>query len=168
MNTVVPATLFLLGLGFLAANVRLGVELARFRRLRPSAVLTWPAERPPYYGLVLTLGVVLGVLLFVELAVQGRHPREVFGEAMMFLYYGYGAPLSRRIQRGFYHDGIWSDSGYVPYGKIDGLRWREGSRLTLVLVDRVRRMARLLIVPEPHYGAARRLLHDRGVSYEDV
>jgi hypothetical protein len=54
----------------------------------------------------------------------------------------------------------------VPYWKIDGLRWKEGDEVTLVLIDRVRRMARLLVVPVPLYGAARRILRDRLASYE--
>lgn len=160
------AVLFLLGLGFLVANMRLITELVRYRRLRPSALLTWPGRRPPFYGLLLTLGVVLGVLVFVKLAVQERQARDVFGEGMMFVYYGYALPLSRRIGRGFYRDGIWSESGFVPYWKIDGLRWKEGEEVTLVVIDRVRRMARLLVVPQPLYGAARRILRDRLASHE--
>lgn len=158
--------LLVLGFGFLVANLRLGLELVRFRRLRRSALLTWPPRKPPFYGLVLTLGVVLGVLVFVKIVIQERAPSEVFGEGMMFLYYGYAVPLSRRIGRGFYRDGIWSDSGFVPYWKIDGLRWKEGDEVTLVLIDRVRRMARLLFVPQHLYGAARRMLRDRLETHE--
>lgn len=165
---VLSLVLLLLGFGFLIANLRLGAELVRYFRLRSSALLVWPGKRPPFYGLALTLGVVLGVLVIVKLVVQNRPPRDVFGEGMMFLYYGYAIPLSRRIRRGFYRDGVWSDSGFVPYWKIDGLRWKEetGEQLTLVLIDRVRKMARLLSVPLPMYGAARRLLRDRLASHE--
>ena len=86
---------------------------------------------------------------------------------MMFVYYGYLVPLRRRIGRGFYRDGIWAETGFLPYWKIDGLRWKEGAdELTLVAIDRVRRMARLLVVPQPLYGAARRILRDRLASHE--
>ena len=163
---VLSLVLLVLGVGFLAANVRVGAELVRYFRLRSSALLTWPGPRPPFYGLVLTLGVVLGVLVFVKVAIQDRPARDVFGEGMMFVYYGYAVPMRRRIGRGFYRDGIWSESGFVPYWKIDGLRWKEGDQITLVLIDRVRRMARLLVVPQPLYGAARRLLRDRLASHE--
>src|SRR5688500_7547068 len=135
--------------------------------MKKLAVLTWPGRRPPFYGLVLTLGVVLGVLVFVKLVVQGRPPRDVFGEGMMFVYYGYAVPLSRRIGRGFYRDGIWSETGFLPYWKIDRLSWKEGAdELTLVVIDRVRKMARLLVVPQPLYGEARRILRDRLSSHE--
>lgn len=166
MYHVLSLVLLVLGFGFLVANLRLLAELVRWLRLRPSALLTWPGRRPPFYGLILTLGVALGILVFVKLAVQERPPLDVFGEGMMFLYYGYALPLSRRIGRGFYRDGIWSESGFVPYWKIDGLRWKEGDEVTLVLIDRVRKMARLLVVPQPLYGAARRLLRDRLASHE--
>lgn len=166
MYDVLSTILLVLGFGFLVANARLALEFIRYRRLRQTALLTWPGPRPPFYGLVLALGVTLGVLVFVKLAVQERPPRDVFGESMMFLYYGYLVPLSRRIGRGFYQDGIWSESGFVPYWKIDGLRWKEGEQLTLVVIDRVRKLARLLVVPEPLYGAARRVLRDRLATHE--
>lgn len=166
MYDVLSAILLVLGFGFLVANVRLSLEVIRYLRLRRSALLTWPGRKPPFYGLVLTLGVTLGILVFVKLAVQERPPRDVFGEGMMFVYYGYLVPLSRRIGRGFYKDGIWSESGFVPYWKIDGLRWKEGEELTLVVIDRVRKLARLLVVPEPLYGAARRVLRDRLATHE--
>mgnify|MGYP003576291928 CR=1 FL=1 len=166
MYEILSLVLLVLGFGFLVANLRLAAELVRYLRLRRSAVLTWPGRRPPFYGLILTLGVALGVLVFVKVVIQERPPRDVFGESMMFVYYGYLVPLSRRIGRGFYRDGVWSDSGFVPYWKIDGLRWKEGEQLTLVLIDRVRKMARVLFVPEPLYGAARRVLRDRLASHE--
>lgn len=166
MYDLLSTILLVLGFGFLAANVRLAGEFIRYLRLRRSALLTWPGRKPPFYGLVLALGVTLGILVFVKLAVQERPPRDVFGEGMMFLYYGYLVPLSRRIGRGFYRDGIWSESGFVPYWKIDGLRWKEGEELTLVVIDRVRKLARLLVVPEPLYGAARRVLRDRLATHE--
>jgi hypothetical protein len=166
MYNVLSLVMLVLGFGFLVANLRLMAEHIRYFRIKSTALLVWPAKAPPFYGLILTLGVVLGVLIFVKLAVLERMPREVFGESMMFVYFGYAVPLSRRIGRGFYRDGIWSDSGFVPYWKIDGLRWKEGEEITLVLIDRVRRMARVLAVPLPLYGAARRLLRDRLASHE--
>ena len=166
MYNVLSLVMLVLGFGFLVANLRLMAEHIRYFSIKSTALLVWPAKAPPFYGLILTLGVVLGILIFVKLAVLERMPREVFGESMMFVYFGYAVPLSRRIGRGFYRDGIWSDSGFVPYWKIDGLRWKEGEEITLVLIDRVRRMARVLAVPLPMYGAARRILRDRLATHE--
>ena len=158
--------LFILGIGFLVANVRLLLQVARFVRLKSSAVLTWPGRRPPFYGLLLGLGAVLSVLIVYKLAVLQVHPTRVFGETMMLVYYGYAVPLSQKIGRGFYEDGIWSDGGFVPYSTIGGLAWREGEQVTLVLIDRMRQFGRKLTVPESYYGAARRLLRDKIAAHD--
>ncbi len=92
----------------------------------PSAVLTWPGRRPPFYRLLLMLGAILSVLIVYKLAVLRLHPVQVFGETMMLVYYGYAVPLGLKIGRGFYTTGIWSDGGFVPYPRIGGLAWREG------------------------------------------
>jgi len=112
------------------------------------------------------IGVALGLLIAFKLLIQGRSPLQVFGEGMMFLYYAYAIPLSLRIARGFYQDGILIDSGFVPYARIGGLTWREDDQVTLVVVDRIRRLARSLIVPQEYYSEARRLLHDKIASHD--
>ena len=85
----------------------------------------------------------------------------------MFVYYGYLLPLSRRIGRGFYEDGIWADSGFIPYNEVGGISWREGEhQVTLILISRLRNLARRLTVPGDNYGAARRLLRDKIGEHE--
>ena len=158
--------LFLLGVGFLLANLRLLYQFVRFVRLKSSAILIWPGRRPPFYGLLLVLGAVLSLLIVYKLAVLRVHPTRVFGEAMMLVYYGYAVPLSLKIGRGFYEDGIWSDGGYVPYSTIGGLAWREGEQLTLVLIDRMRQFGRKLSVPDSYYGAASRVLRYKIAAHD--
>ena len=162
MNAL-PQLLFVLGVGFLVADVRLFLQFLHFRRLRSSALLTWPGRRPPFYGLLLVLGATLSILIVYKLVVLRMHPVDVFGETMMLVYYGYAVPLSLKIGRGFYEDGIWADAGFIPYSRIGGLSWREGQgeSVTLVLIYRMRAFARQLNVPHIHYGAARRLLRDK-------
>jgi hypothetical protein len=75
-------------------------------------------------------------------------------------------PLSLRIGRGFYADGIWSENGFVPYWKIGAVSWREGPETALVIVSRLRNLARRLIVPGVHYAAARRLLRDKIAAHD--
>jgi hypothetical protein len=85
----------------------------------------------------------------------------------MFVYFGCLVPLSRRIGRGFYRDGIWADSTFIPYSEVGGLSWREGEHaVALVDMSRVRNLARKLAVPLEHYGAARRLLRDKIGEHE--
>jgi hypothetical protein len=163
---VLSGALFVLGVGFAAANLRLFVQFLRYLRLRRTAVLTWTGPRPAYYGFLLGLGAVLGLLVVYNLAVLMRHPAQLFGETMMLLYYGYAIPLSLQIKRGFYEDGIWAEGGFLKYGQIGGLTWREGPPLALVLSYRDRPMARRLLVPPQHYAAARRLLRDRIESHD--
>jgi len=152
-------TLTVLGAGFLVANIRLILDYLRFVRRRRAAVLSWPSPVPPYYGTKLAIGVAVGFLLFYKLVVLHR---QVFGESMMFLYYAYLVPLSLRIRRGFYEDGIWADSSFIPYNEVGGLSWREGrDTVSLIVISRLRNLARRLAVPLEHYGAARKLLRDK-------
>jgi hypothetical protein len=161
-----PRILILLGVGFLVANVRLLIQLVRFFRIRSSAVLTWPGRTPPYYWMFLLVGALLGLVILCKLAVLRLHPINVFGESMMLVYYSYAQPLSLKIGRGFYEDGIWADGGFVPYSQIGGLMWREGEQITLVVLFRMRSFARRLVVPDSHYGAARRVLRDKIAAHD--
>lgn len=156
-----PRVLFVFGLGFLAANLKVTADLLRYQWRKRFALLTWQNPKPRYYGLNLALGVVLGLLLAYKLFVMRRQPDQLFGEAMMFLYYGYAFPLSVRISRGFYRDGVWSDSGFMRWTQISAVSWKDDGRITLILISQFRNIARRLDVPGPLYGQARRVLRDR-------
>ena len=163
MQPVLTGVLLLLGFGFLIANTRLLFEYLRFRRLRRGALLVWQGPKPPYYGMALAIGVMLGILVMVKLYLH----RQVFGESMMFLYYAYLFPLSRTIGRGFYQDGIWAETDFIKYNEIGGVSWREEEHeVTLIVISRLRNLARRLIVPGDKYGAARRLLRDKIGEHE--
>jgi len=156
---LVRTTLRVLGVGFLIANAWLIVEYVRFLKRRSHALLTWPAPRPPYYSLMIGIAVATGLLMFFKVIVLHQ---EAFGEMMMFFYYGYMTPLSRRIGRGFYEDGIWADSTFIPYNEVGGISWREGEHsVSLIIISRLRNLARRLAVPPEYYGEARRLLRDK-------
>jgi hypothetical protein len=163
---VAPQVLLFLGVGFLIANLRIGLDIFRFLRRRSSAVLTWRGSKPRYYGMQLGLGVVLGILLVYDTVILHRPAPQLFGVAMMFVYYGYAITISRWIGRGFYADGIWSESGFVPYGKIGAVAWREGEEIALIIVSRLRNLASKLIVPGTHYAASRRLLRDKIAAHD--
>ena len=159
VQPILTWVLLLLGVGFLIANIKLGVDYSRYRRLRRGALLTWPGPKPPQYAMMLALGVALGLLVFTKLFILRR---QAFGEAMMCLYYAYFVPKSRTIGRGFYEDGIWADNAFIPYHEIGGISWREGEgEVALIIISRLRNLARRLKVPGDKYGAARRLLRDK-------
>jgi hypothetical protein len=156
---LVTSALLLLGFGFLIANAKLAYDYVRFLRRRRSALLTWRIPKPPQYTFALGLGVALGLLVFVKLVLIRR---QAFGEAMMFAYYAYFFPMSLTIARGFYEDGIWADNAFIPYQEIGGLSWREDEhQISLIVISRLRNLARRLNVPGDKYGAARRLLRDK-------
>jgi hypothetical protein len=136
-------------------------ELVRFRLRTTSALLVWENPKPRYYGFALALGAVLGMLVAVKIFILGRSPGQLFGEVMMLLYYGYAFPLSTRIARGFYRDGVWSDSGFMPWRQISAVSWKEEGGVTLVLISHFRSIAKRLAVPGPLYGQARRVLRDK-------
>ena len=173
VETIIAATFLLLGAGFLVANARLGVQYLRFVKRRRRALLTWRGLKPPYYVMQLAIGVFLGVILIYNVARVYRVYRgfrvdsRIFGQAMMFLYYAYLFPLSRSIARGFYEDGIWTESAFVPYQDVGGITWREGEHeVVLVVTSRLRNLARRLIVPMSEYGGARRLLRDKIAKHD--
>jgi hypothetical protein len=163
---LLPRLLVLLGLGFFVANLRLLFQFVRFSRLRSSALLIWPGRKPPFSRLLFGLGAILSLLIVYKLVVLQMELVNVFGETMMLVYYAYAVPLSLKIGRGFYEDGIWADAGFIPYSRIGGLTWREGEQVTLVLIYRMRAFARRLVVPDIHYGAARRLLRDKIATHD--
>jgi len=86
--------LYVLGAGFLFFNLHLFFQYFRNRALQRSALVTWAAPRPPLYRLFLWVGAVLAIVIFYKLAVLKLHPRFVFGETMMLVYYVYAMPLA--------------------------------------------------------------------------
>jgi hypothetical protein len=155
-----------LGVGFLVFNLYLFFQYFRNRRLQRSALVTWPPPRPPLYRLFLWVGAVLAIVIFYKLAVLKLSPVNVFGETMMLIYYVYAMPLGLQIRRGLYEDGIWTDGGFISYGNIGGLTWREGANPTLVILYRWRSFARKLLVPRTLYGEARKVLRDKIAQHE--
>ncbi len=161
-----PQVLFVFGVGFFFANLKVVFDLVRFRLRKSASLLTWQNPKPPFYGFSLGLGVVLGLLLAFKLFVQRRSVDQLFGETMMFVYYGYALPLSTRIARGFYRDGVWADTGFMPWKQISAVTWREEGGVTLILISRVRHIARRLQVPGDMYGQARKLLRDKVKAHD--
>ena len=54
----------------------------------------------------------------------------------------------------------------MPNAAIGGLSWREAKDITLVVIYRLRTVARPLSVPHKHYAEVRRLLRDRIASHQ--
>ena len=178
LDALLGHILLLFGIGFLIANIRLGLELLRWIRRRRTALLVWPAPKPPFYAMSLGIGMMLGLLILLKayLALRtdqtiaewfGRFASDAFGELMMFVYFGYMLPLSTRITRGLYADGLWTDTGFIPYEQVGGISWRAGEPPTLVVISRLKSLARHMEVPMLALGEVRRLLRDK-ISSHDI
>ena len=159
--------LFFFGVGFFVANLKVGVDLLRYLRRKRSALLIWQNPKPRYYHFSLVLGVVLVGLFGFKLFVQHREMKTLLGEAMMSVYYVFAVPLSTKIARGFYQDGIWADTGFMRWSQISAVTWKEeGAAVTLILVSHLKSIARHVSVPGYLYGQARRLLRDKVQAHD--
>jgi hypothetical protein len=148
------------GFGFLAADAWAIAAQLRYWHRRRTALLTWPARRPPFFRMQLAIGAALACLFAYNLLVRSGAVEQTFGLGAMLLYYAYVVPMSTRIERGFYRDGVWGDRRFIRYGRIGGLAWREAEEPELLLALRDGATAARLSVPGHFYGEARRVLRD--------
>jgi len=79
----------------------------------------------------------------------------------LFAWDGLVVPLTLRIHRGLYQEGVWADTRFLPYGKIGRMAFVERPEIVLVLVPRSGSRALRLPVPASEYGAVRRVLEDK-------
>jgi hypothetical protein len=152
--------LLLFGLGFLVANLLGLAEQVAYWRRRRAALLTWPGRRPPLYHMQVGIGITLALLLIYDLVLRPGALEQTFGVGMMCVYYAAVVPMSARIERGFYRDGVWGDRRFVRYKTVGAISWREEPEPVLVLASRKGQSAARLAVPGHMFGAVRRLLRD--------
>jgi len=131
-----------------------------FLKVRPTAVLTWPVRRPTHFPLLLALGAVAAALAVIN-GTLDRPFHHVYSQGVMAVYFMVMVPLSARIQLGFYRDGVWADAGFLPYGKIGRLAFREAPEIVLVMVPRGGSGPFRLPVPSSEYGAVRKILEEK-------
>jgi hypothetical protein len=155
-------TLALLGLGlyFSVLLVRGLFGYLRFRRVRPTAVVTWPVGRPRSFRLLLGLG-VLGAVLSVLPGYLTRPLYHVFGLGVMALYFIFMVPLATRIHLGLYRDGVWAEAGFLPYADIGRMAFHEEPDIVLFLLPRGRSAPFRLPVPRAEYGTVRKVLEEK-------
>jgi hypothetical protein len=157
--------LFLFGVGFLAANLVTAWVCVRDWRRRRRAVLAWRMPPPRFASLPALIAAGLGIVIVYKLIVLRWPVWRLFGEAMMLTYYGYLYPVSLRLKRGFFEDGVRLDRGFVRWTGITGMTWRHEGPPVLVVAHGHQR-AGLLSVPLDQLGPARRLLRDRIAAHE--
>ncbi|HEY7513546.1 MAG TPA: hypothetical protein VIC87_03665 [Vicinamibacteria bacterium] len=157
----------LLGLVFAGLGVYFGVLLLRgllgylhFRRLLPTALLTWPVPRPRAGRLLFSLG-LLSLAITALNGYMARPLHHVASLGLMALYFLLMVPLAGRIRLGFYEEGVWADAGFLPWGRIARMAFREHPDIVLILLPRGGRGSFRLPVPADEYGAARKLIEEK-------
>jgi len=160
-------TVGLLGMGlyFAALIARSLSRYARFRRVRPTALVSWPVPRPKNLGLLLALGVLAAFVAVLNGAMQ-RPWHDVLSQALVAVYFILVVPLSLRIEWGCYAQGVWADGGFLPYADIRQMAFREVGAIVLVLVRRSGAVPFRMLVPPSEYGAVRRVLEDKARNRE--
>lgn len=160
-------TIGLIGMGLYFAVLIAGSlrTYVRFRRLRPTALVTWPIPRPPNLGLLLGLGVLAAFVAALNGALA-RPWHNVLSQALVAVYFILVVPLSLRIQWGCYAHGVWADGGFLPYAEIRRMSFREMGAIVLVLVPRHGAVPFRMLVPPSAYGAVRRVLEDKARAHE--
>jgi hypothetical protein len=154
-----------LGLAFL--GVYFAIQLARgiagylrYRRVAPTALVTWPTPRPALLPLLTGLG-VLGAVLAVLNASKGRPVLHVVGLTLMAVYFLGMVPLARRIRLGVYRDGVWAHRGFLGWGDVARIAFVEGPPIVLLLKPRRSGVSYKLPVPGEEYGTVRKVLEEK-------
>jgi hypothetical protein len=153
-------TVLLVGIG-VYFSVLLARGLAgylRFRRMRGSAVLTWRARRSFHFALA--LGAVSLAVAILNTSLD-RPFLHLYGQYATAAYFILMVPLSGRIRLGLYRDGVWADTGFLPYARIGRMAFREGPEIVLLLLQRGAARAFRLVVPPEEYGAVRKVLEEK-------
>jgi hypothetical protein len=152
----------LLGLGIYFA-VQLGRGLIAYRRyvrLSPTAVVTWPAPRPPLAAWLFVLGLVgAGTAAFN--AWMQRPLFHVLGLALMAAYFLVMVPLDLRIRQGVYRDGVWADRGFLRWADVARVAFVETPSIVLLMQPRRGGASFRLPVPAGEYGMVRKLLDEK-------
>ncbi len=173
MSSVLDLTFIGLAGLFTVWNVFFLARYARYRRLMPTAELTWRLSRPWFYNMCIGIGFFMVSMTALSLFVLDRPILSSVAQGLMAIYYTIAFPLSFQIQRGFYQSGIWFDRSFVPYTKVRRLGWREQPDIVLIVTKETGLMEQdyaRLRVPKEHYGEARRILashiDDQSLSVE--
>lgn len=157
----------LIGVGLAGLGLYFAVQLARglagyrrYRRVLPTAILTWEPPPPAQLRWLTALG-VLGAVTAALNAARQRPWYHVLGLGLMAAYFLVLVPLARRIRLGLYRDGVWAHRGFVPWGEIARIAFVESPQVVLLIKPRHGGRSHKLPVPAAEYGAVRRVLEDK-------
>jgi hypothetical protein len=157
---LVSLGLGILGIYFAVSLVRGFVGYLRFRRVWPTAIVTWPTPRPAQLAWLLTLGALGAVTAALNAWLQ-RPLHHVVGLALMAVYFLGLVPLARRIRLGLYRDGVWAHRGFLAWSDVARMAFVESPQIVLLLQPRRGSASFKLPVPAEEYGTVRKLLEEK-------
>lgn len=152
--------LFGLGVYFAVQLVRGLAGYLRFRRVWPTAVLTWPAPRPAQAGYLTALGVLGAVLAAMHVWLH-RPVHHAIGLGLMAVYFLGLVPLAGRIRLGLYRDGVWAHRGFLRWSDVGRIAFVETPQVVLLLQPHRGGPSFKLPVPAEDYGAVRKVLEEK-------
>ena len=157
----------LVGLGLLGLGLYFGVQLVRgtvgylrYRRIAPTALVSWPAPVPAQLPWLLALG-ALGALTAAVNAWMRRPFHHVAGLALMAAYFLVLVPLARRIRLGLYRDGVWAHRGFLAWPEVARIAFVETPEIVLLLTPRRSTAPFKLPVPTAEYGTVRKIIEEK-------
>jgi hypothetical protein len=159
-ETVLSVVLLGLGIYFSVLLIRGLRGYLLFRKVRPTALITWPVPRSGQLPFLLVLGVVAAGVTALNAYLE-RPLHHVLSQALMAAYFILMVPLCQRIRLGFYDEGVWADTGFLPYANIARIAFRETPEIVLILLPRGRSGSFRLPVPPEDYGAVRKVLEEK-------
>ena len=123
----------LVGLGLVGLGLYFAVQLGRgvagylrYRRMAPTALVTWPPPVPAQLPWLLLLGAT-GAVTAAFNAWMHRPATHVAGLALMAVYFLGLVPLARRIRLGLYRDGVWGHRGFLPWPDVARIAFVEAT-----------------------------------------
>jgi hypothetical protein len=157
----------LVGLGLVGLGVYFAVQLGRgaagylrYRRIAPTALVSWPAPAPAQQRWLVVLGIT-GAVLALVLALQRKPIHHVTAFVLMALYFLGMVPLARRIRLGLYSNGVWGHRGFLPWPQVARFAFVEEPEIVLLLTPRRRTAPFMLPVPAAEYGTVRKILDEK-------
>ncbi len=167
MPVLPPLQQQLISAGLLGLGLYFAVQLARgiagylrYRRVVPTALVSWPTPRPAQLPWITALG-VLGAATAAFNAWLERPVHHVVGLALMAVYFLGMVPLARRIRLGLYRDGVWAHRGFLRWGDVARIAFVEGKPIVLLLQPRRGGASYKLPVPGSEYGTVRKVLEEK-------
>jgi len=159
-DTLLTLILLALAIYFSVLVARAMAAWLQFRRLAPTALVSWTPPRPRYLSWLVALGVVSFAVAVLN-GTLNRPFHHVYSQGVMAAYFIVMVPLVARIRPGLYRDGVWADRGFLTWDRIGRIAFVEAGEIVLVMVPRGGSNPMRLLVPAEDYGTVRKLLEEK-------